>query len=92
MDSENLEQMKARIAELEEENLQLSAAAQAGAEICDLVARWRSPADNISDANLLVLIGEAIDRRRAKLADSLSPTGASNVIAFRKSAQYTNAP
>ena len=88
MSSEIVNQLKARIAELEAENAALRAAAQAGAHIYDLVAKWRRPAAGISDGNFVVLIGDAFDRMRENGGGPLLQTlPASNVVAFPKSTQ-----
>ena len=90
MSSKIVDRLKARIAELEEENAVLSAASQMRTEIYDFVVRWRNPGGGISDGNFLHVIGEAFDKSAlwTDAGDPLSKTTLpSNVVAFRKPAQ-----
>jgi hypothetical protein len=80
MSWEIVARLKARIAELNEENAVLSAAVQVRMEIYDSVIKWRSPTGGISDRDLL----------QANAADAHSRTPrSSNVLAFRKATPQT---
>lgn len=92
MISEIVERLKARIADLKEENAALSAAVQVRTEIYDFVVKWRSPTGGISDHDLLLVIREAFDRTELQANALLGTPLSSNVLAFRKATQQTVKP